>query len=165
MSSQSDSDDDRYNSHCEDLKFDLNRRIAEIHSAGSFATFGAIDNFVHPGISIDSVGIVRLPLSPDDARALVQISRQAPFGKGTETLVDISVRKTWEIDAAKIQFLNKGWKCCLDRVVGEVTRGLGVDGGSQNVHAELYKMLLYEEGAMFKAHKEYVMPRSIEVRG
>ncbi len=165
MSYSSNSDDERSLTHSKVLKNALFERISEVHSAGSFATFGTIENFVHPGISVDSVGTVRLPLSEDDAQALVQTSRQAPFGKGTETLVDVSVRKTWEIDATKVQFLNKGWQCCLDRIVGKVTRELGVAGESRNVRAEFYKMLLYEEGAMFKAHKEYVISRLHEVLG
>ena len=165
MSYSSGSDDERSLTDSEVLKNALIKCISEVHSAGSFATFGTVDNFVHPGISVDSVGTVRLPLLEDDAHALVQTSRQAPFGKGTATFVDVSVRKTWEIDAAKVQFLNKGWQCCLDRIVEKVTRELGVDGGSRNVHAEFYKMLLYEEGAMFKAHKEYVISRLYKVLG
>ncbi len=165
MSCSGDSDDEWSVTDSNALKVALSRRIWEVHSAGSFATFGTIENFVHPGIAVDSVGTVRLPLSEDDTQALVQTSRQAPFGNGTETLVDVSVRKTWEIDAAKVQFLNKGWQRCLDGIVGKVTRELGVAGGSQNVRPEFYKMLLYEKGAMFKAHKEYVISRLHEVLG
>lgn len=40
-----------------------------------------------------------------DARILVQASHRAPFGKGTETVIDEAVRKTWEVDAGEIQFL------------------------------------------------------------
>lgn len=98
---------------------------------------------------------MRLPLSEDDANILVQASHKAPFGKGTETVVDESVRKTWEIDAGKIKFLNKGWQRCLDRTVEHVARELGIADGSIHVRAEFNKMLLYEKRAMFKAHKEY----------
>ena len=94
MSYPSDSDDERSLTDREVLKNSLFNGISEVHSAGSFATFGIIENFIHPGISVDSVGSVRLPLLEDEAHALVQTSRQAPFGKGTETLVDVSVRKT-----------------------------------------------------------------------
>ena len=99
---------------------------------------------------------MRLPLSEDDAQTLVRESHQAPFGKGTETVIDESVRKTWEIDAGKVQFLNTRWQHCLDQIVKNVAEELGVAG---NVCAEFYKMLLYEKGAMFKPHKEYVICR------
>lgn len=157
MSYSGESDDGRPLTDKEVLENDLCDRISEVHSAGSFATFGIIDSFVLPGISIDPIGTVRLPLSEEDARSLVQVSHRAPFGKGTETVIDEAVRNTWEIDAGKIQFLNKGWQCCLDRTVEHVAKELGVAGGSINVRVEFYKMLLYEKGSMFKAHKEYVI--------
>ena len=166
MSSPSNSDDRLNNSESDDggsltdqgdFKKDMFDRISEVHSTGSFATFGIVDSFVHPGISVDPIGTVRLPLSEEDAHTLVQVSYKAPFGKGAETVVDESVRKTWEIDAGKIHFLNKGWQSCLDRTVKRVARELGVADGAINVRAEFYKMLIYEKGTMFKAHKEYFM--------
>lgn len=74
-------------------------------------------------------------------------------------MVDESVRKTWQIDAGEIQFLNQAWQRCLDQTVEHVTRELGIAGGSINVRAEFYKMLLYEAGAMFKPHQELVTGR------
>lgn len=38
--------------------------------------------------------------------------------------------------------------------MAKVAAGLGVDKTGRGVTAELYKMLLYDEGAMFKAHQE-----------
>lgn len=150
----SDRDDEWSDTERDALKAALYEGISKIESAGSFATFGKFNNFIQPGISVESIGLVRLPLSQADAYALIQISQQAPFGRGTETLVDVSIRKTWEIAGAKVQFLNKEWQYHIDEVVEEVTNELGIAGGSQDIRADFYKMLLYEEGAMFKAHKE-----------
>lgn len=164
-SDYSDSEDERSLTDSEVLKNDLLDHLSEVHSSGSFAAHSNIDSFDNPGISVDSIGIIRLPLSEDDAHALVQAAHPAPFGKGTETVVDKSVRKTWEIDAAKVQFLHHRWQRCLDRIVENVARELGITGGSRNIHAEFYKMLLYDEGAMFKAHREFVVSRLCEVLG
>ncbi|KAI9892740.1 MAG: hypothetical protein M1814_001160 [Vezdaea aestivalis] len=147
--SESESSDDRWIARSE-----LHSQITGIRSAGSFATFGNIENFVHPGIEVDSVGLVRLPLGEADARKLIQQSHQAPFGKGTETLVDESIRKTWEINSEKVIFLNPRWQGCIDQIVERVTNALGVVDGSKHVNAEFYKMLLYEKGAMFRPHKD-----------
>lgn len=163
--SHSDGSEDSELTDQEIVKHDLHDHISQIHSAGSFATFGRIEDFSHPGVSVDPIGILRLPLSEDDARALARASHQAPFGYGTQTLVDETVRKTWEIDATKVIFNNQGWKLCLDRVVEEVAEGLGVIGGSTNIRAEFYKMLLYEKGAMFKPHREYIPCSSLVIIG
>jgi hypothetical protein len=86
---------------------------------------------------------------------LIRASRQAPFGKANQTLVDETVRKTWEIDGNKVSFSNKAWHGWLEGVIRTVAEDLGI-AGPNSVRAELYKMLLYEKGAMFKPHKEYV---------
>jgi hypothetical protein len=132
--------------------------ISGIQVLGSFATSGSFTNYVHPGISVDGVGSIRLPLSSVDAESLIRASRPAPFGKGNQTLVDETVRKTWEIDGSKVSFSNEAWSGWLEAVVKKASRELGVSGGSGGTRAELYKMLLYEKGAMFKPHKEYVGP-------
>lgn len=128
--------------------------ISDVHAAGSFATFGSLDNFVLPGVVVDEIGAIRLPLSSDDAHSLIRVSRQAPFGKGNQTLIDETVRKTWEIDGSKVSFSNKAWHAWLDGVVQKAAEELGVAASPNSVRAELYKMLLYEKGAMFKPHKE-----------
>ena len=48
------------------------------------------------------------------------------------------------------------WHGWLKDIVRTAAEDLGVAGGPDSVQAELYKMLLYEKGAMFKPHKEYV---------
>ncbi|KAL8731000.1 MAG: hypothetical protein Q9166_003651 [cf. Caloplaca sp. 2 TL-2023] len=154
MSDTSDSDDDGAAAEKADFIYDLRHLISEVHASGSFADFGIIDSFVNPGIFIDPIGIVRLPLSVEDAQALAQISHKAPFGKGNEKLVDESVRKTWQIDAANVRILNKDWQLCLDRILERVAEGLGIAGRPSSIRAELYKMLLYEKGAMFKPHQD-----------
>lgn len=156
----SDFEDDRDSSESENgwtnLKSLVLDRISGVHSAGSFATFGHFENFVQPGIFVEEIGTIRLPLSSQDAQSLIRASRPAPFGKGNQTLVDETVRKTWEIDGSKVSFSNKAWHGWLEGVVRTAAEDLGVAGGPNSVRAELYKMLLYEQGAMFKPHKEYV---------
>ncbi|MCJ1391367.1 hypothetical protein MMC18_004230 [Xylographa bjoerkii] len=154
----SSSDDDRGSSSSEDdwtgLKNLVCSRIEAVHRTGSFATSGRFEKFVLPGIVVEEIGVIRLPLSTQDAQSLIQVSRQAPFGKGNQTLVDETVRKTWEIDGSKVSFSNKAWHGWLEGVVRTVAKDLGVACGPDSVRAELYKMLLYEKEAMFKPHKD-----------
>lgn len=50
-----------------------------------------------PGLDIEGVGPVGLLLSPEIAPILIKVCSQAPFGKGSSTLVDRQVRDTWEV--------------------------------------------------------------------
>ena len=80
-----------------------------MHSAGSFATSEHNVEHIHPGLIVKDVGPIRLPLSSKDAEALIRMSRRAPSSKGRETLVDETVRKTWEIDGKELSFENESW--------------------------------------------------------
>ena len=138
--------------------------ISTVHSAGSFATFGSLESFVLPGLVVDGIGDIGLPLSAHDAKILIRASRQAPFGQGNRTLVDKSVRDTWEINGDRVSFLNKAWTDWLQGIVSTMADNLGVSAGGQNVRAELHKMLLYEKGAMFKPHREYAQSHPDTIR-
>ncbi|KIW36506.1 uncharacterized protein PV06_11271 [Exophiala oligosperma] len=140
--------------HLEPLRSQILGCLDGIHTAGSFVTSAHDVEHVHPGLVVSGIGPIRLPLCQDDANALIGLSRRAPFGKGSKTLVDETVRKTWEIDGKELSFKHEAWYNWLDGVVGNVSKGLGVHGGAGNVRAELYKLLVYEEGAFFKPHKD-----------
>ncbi|KIX97549.1 uncharacterized protein Z520_07002 [Fonsecaea multimorphosa CBS 102226] len=152
MSSEEDFSDEK--DSLQYLRYQISGCLDRIHSAGSFATSDHNVEHIHPGLIVKDVGPIRLPLSPEDAKALIRVSRQAPFGKGTETLVDETVRKTWEIDGKELSFENNARNTWLDRVLDHVSERLGIPGGAGSVQAELYKLLVYEEGAFFKPHKD-----------
>ena len=126
----------------------------EATGSGSFATSGAIPMAVNPGLFLQGLGKVGLPLSERDAKDIIKISHEAPFGKGTEKYVDSSVRQTWEIDPGNVEFRNPQWSSALQYAVGKTVEQLGVLGGEPRVRADLHKMLLYEKGGFFKTHRD-----------
>lgn len=68
--------------------------------------------------------------------------------------MDTNVRKTWEIFAADFELKNPAWQVFLNKLVCKVAVRLGVNETGQGVSVQLYKLLLYDEGAMFKPHQE-----------
>ncbi|KAF1810779.1 hypothetical protein P152DRAFT_460069 [Eremomyces bilateralis CBS 781.70] len=124
-----------------------------IESHGEYSIFWGLDprTFVNPDISVPGVGPITLPLCEPQARQLIDKSRLSPFGKGTETVVDTSVRNTWEIDASQFEIMNPDWNPLFTEIVAIAAEGLGV---SVPIEAVPYKMLIYEKGAHFKAHTD-----------
>ena len=53
---------------------------------------------VLPGIEVQGVGEVGLPIGPAAARQLIQQAVPAPYGRGEETIVDPEVRRGWQIE-------------------------------------------------------------------
>ena len=94
-----------------------------------------------------------MPLDESRARQLIEKARQAPFGKGSATIVDTAVRNTWELDAEQFAFRNPSWPGFVRALCAHVAEDLGIKSA---ITAKVYKMLVYEKGAMFKAHTEYV---------
>jgi hypothetical protein len=127
--------------------------LTSIQTRGSFASFQKLTQTPPADLSVDGVGDILMPLNEAQASQLIQKARQAPFGKGSDTVVDTAVRNTWELDAAQFSFQNPGWPGFINSICGRVAMDLGINAP---IKAEIYKMLIYEKGAMFKPHTEYV---------
>jgi len=129
---------------------DLARLLDGIEHPGDFCTVGVCEVFA-PGLEVEGVGPIALPLLPVQAEQLVAVAERAPFGRGDQTLVDTEVRRTWQIDAAKVRIHGRGWARSLAAIVDRVADGLGV---SEPVAADLYKLLVYDEGGFFVSHRD-----------
>ena len=72
---------------------------------GSYSFHRAYPNAPNPGLFLlaNNIGCVGLPLSEREAEVVKSGCRQAPFGKGERTVVDTSVRDTWEMDANQVR--------------------------------------------------------------
>lgn len=136
------------------IKEAIHKSLKNIQGTGSFAVFEKLGTPPLPGLHLNQGGNIGLPLSDRDAQAIIAASHQAPFGKGEETIVDQSVRKTWELSPDNFKLTNPAWKPFVDGIVSKVSTGLGVDAAGRGVSAQLYKLLLYDEGALFKPHQE-----------
>ncbi|KAF2231683.1 hypothetical protein EV356DRAFT_569412 [Viridothelium virens] len=141
----------RYQRYPSLIASDIEECLDEVQSIGTFATSVTTEQAMNPGLTIEDVGTLGLPLSEREASVVIDASRRAPFGKGSDTIVDETVRKTWEIDAAKLSFKNPKWEKFVSTAVDTAAEDLGV---KDVVRGELYKLLLYEEGAMFKPHRD-----------
>ena len=87
---------------------------------GSFAFGSSLLSAPNPGLEIDALGMLGLPLSVRDAEAIKGIAGRSPFGHGEKTVIDMSVRDTWEIDSSRIRFRNPAWSAFMKDVVKDV---------------------------------------------
>lgn len=127
--------------------------LKNIQTSGSFAASAALDKPPPCDISVPGIeGALRMPLDEAQARELIAKAHQAPYGKGEKTLIDKSVRNTWELDASQFAVRGPNWDRWLRGLCQrEIAPKLGITG---KIRAELYKMLIYERGALFKPHTE-----------
>ncbi|KAL8691564.1 MAG: hypothetical protein Q9218_003243 [Villophora microphyllina] len=113
----------------EAIKESLDELLFSIESSSSFDTGGKCPVCPLPGLNISGVGSIGLPLNEDTAKYIIRVCHQAPYGNGEDTKKNPRLR-------------GPVYHChCVPKEAA--------------VGAELYKLLIYEEGAMFKAHQEY----------
>jgi predicted 2-oxoglutarate/Fe(II)-dependent dioxygenase YbiX len=125
--------------------------LSQVDRPGEFCTSGDRP-LVMPGLKIDGIGVVSLPLTKTSARQVIKLCRKAPYGKGIETVVDTKVRRVWELDPAQFQLTNPKWDELVTSMVNDVKESLGL--GGRTLVAHLYKLLVYEEGSFFLPHRD-----------
>jgi hypothetical protein len=139
------------------IKPSLAREVSEtllgIQHRGEVCAGGSAEQLPQiPGLCIAGIGPVPLPLNEILATRVATIAEQAPYGKGTQTVVDTAVRNTLQISPDTISFTNPAWDEALDELVAQAATSLGVQPSS--VRAKPYKMLLYGPGGFFKPHRD-----------
>ena len=107
---------------------------------------------VLPGLEVEGLGPVGLPLTAKAAKDLIKHCHQAPYGKGEQTLVDTKVRRVWRMEPDHFALKNPDWDRVIKEIVGKVQEELGLE--SQKLESHLYDLLLYEPGSFFLPHRD-----------
>lgn len=91
-------------------------------------------NSFPPSSHTQGVGRLELPLSAAQAEALGAVATQAPCGKGTATLLDLSVRRSLQLEPAQLAIANGAeWGGKLARSVKLAAQGLGLPAADVQV--------------------------------
>ena len=128
----------------------LSTLLNPVSISGDFYASGSLEIYT-PSLEVEGVGPVSIPLLPLQIEQLIQVADQAPYGRGEETIVDTNVRRTWQINADRVQIKGRHWPKTMKTIVKQVTEHLGVKG---TVTAELYKLLVYDTGSFFVSHRD-----------
>lgn len=123
----------------------------KVKTSGAFSVSGTLPA-IPPGLDVKGVGNIGLPLTEHQAKALIERSEQAPFGRGEETIVDTEVRQSWQISADEFELGNPQWNEALQAAADQIGKELGLSGCK--IGFEPYKLLVYEEGSFFASHRD-----------
>jgi len=137
----------KYNRQLEPLEAVL----SGVKQPGDFFVCGTME-MPMPRIEVEGAGTLSFPVPDAQIAAIVQRAERAPYGKGEDTIVDTSVRKVWQVAPGKVRIGGKSWPANFETILSKVRAGLGCDDAS--VTAELYKLLVYDPGGFFLAHRD-----------
>ena len=129
----------------------LESLLTGVQRPGDFCMHGALA-LPMPMVQVDGVGSLSFPLLEAQAATLIAAAVRAPFGRGEQTVLDPSVRRVWQIDAARVRLGGKHWAQSLRRVLTDTAHGLGC--GDADIRAELHKLLVYDPGGFFLPHRD-----------
>ena len=132
------------------LAIEFAKALSTVNRPGAFFVAGT-EQILAPGLTVEGVGPIALPLLPAQAERLIATAERAPYGRGEDTVTDISVRRTWQIDASRVRIKGKHWLQTIRAIVTRVAEGLGV---AEPVETEFYKLLVYDRGSFFVSHRD-----------
>ncbi len=124
--------------------------LESLGESSQFCTAGSLSP-VLPGLDVEGIGNVGVPISAADARRLIERASQAPYGRGEQTIVDTNVRRVWQLEPQRFALRNAAWSAFMDGIVETVRKEFGID---KKVGHELYKLLIYEPGSFFAPHRD-----------
>jgi hypothetical protein len=108
----------------------ISEALTDIQTKRSFACSGCLFpvELLDPRLSVKEVGFIELPLSENEKTTLVEVSKLAPFGARTETIINTEVRNTWEIETQDVYF-GGTWHACLEEAMMRVKNELDLHPG------------------------------------
>ncbi|MGE5131445.1 MAG: 2OG-Fe(II) oxygenase [Gemmatimonadota bacterium] len=100
-------------------------------------------------LTVAGAGPVSFPVRAAQAKRMIACARPARFGRGEQTLMDLSVRDTWEITPDQVTLTGLDW----DAILAEVRDELGLPARAR-LRAEPHALLVYGKGQFFLPHQD-----------
>ena len=100
-------------------------------------------------LTVAGAGPISLPVKAPQAKRMIACARPARFGRGEQTLMDLSVRDTWEITPDQVTLTGLDW----DAILAEVRDELGLPARAR-LRAEPHALLVYGKGQFFLPHQD-----------
>ena len=129
-------------------RFDVFQALHQVDYPGTFCAGGDAKDILPsiPGLVIDGIGPVPLPLSDAMAKTLLTAAPSDSSGLSVTSLMEGPThRNTYAIPADKVTFSNPSWKGGLDELLDKVCALLGADRTC--VTAKLESLLIMEKGS------------------
>jgi 2OG-Fe(II) oxygenase superfamily len=100
-------------------------------------------------LTVAGAGPISFPVKAPQAKRMIATARPARFGRGEQTLMDLSVRDTWEITPDQVTLTGLDW----DAILAEVRDELGLPARAR-LRAEPHALLVYGKGQFFLPHRD-----------
>ena len=97
-----------------------------------------------PTIKVEGVDRLSFPIPAAQVQQLVAQAVRAPFGRGEETVTDLSVRKVWQLSPKTVAITGEHWNAAMTEILRKV-RKLGGSFGGKILTTERFFLLTMPE--------------------
>ncbi|CAF3797111.1 unnamed protein product [Rotaria sp. Silwood1] len=137
----------------------LNRTFQNVRKSGDYCGGDRLTDGQDPKVMINGMQEhIQLPLEPSQAKLIIEQCSLAPFGRKDKTILDKSVRHTWQLNPSSFIITNSEWKIyTLNNLKSKIVSDLGLNQDwikNDLIDLQLYKLLLYEKYSFFKIHRD-----------
>lgn len=133
-------------------KEDVLKALCKVQTSVPFASIFKFEPIYHAGLRVYDVGLIKAPLQESQARQLIaKARRERPYSNGGHIKVGASDGKIWELEPKHFSFTDSRWPVFKDYICNQVRSQLETD---RPIQANLDKIVIYEEGAMYEAQTE-----------
>ena len=70
-----------------------------------------------PRVIVEGAGELSFPVPEAQIEGLIAAAERSPYGKGADTVLDTSVRDSWQIDAADVRLGGRAWPDSLAKIM------------------------------------------------
>ena len=129
----------------------IEKLLRSIDRPGDFCVHGRLFAAM-PRLRVKGAGALSFPVPKTQIRALIAAAEPAPYGRGTETVVDRSIRNCWQIGPERVRLAGAAWPGTFAGILETAAVGLGC--APDRVDARLHRLLIYEPGGFFAPHRD-----------
>ncbi|PKY07402.1 hypothetical protein P168DRAFT_315912 [Aspergillus campestris IBT 28561] len=146
-----------------DLKNAILQVLNPVEPRGPFLSVADGEPFVLPGLEVDGIGPIGLPVSPHEAQALISAGRPSAHVGTTKTIDEAHAPKRWELDGDKFTFANPAWEAHVKMQLSHALSKLGLNADAREVEMRPHKIFIDEKDRdeLRQAFTEF-LPRILE---
>ncbi|PLN84057.1 hypothetical protein BDW42DRAFT_183825 [Aspergillus taichungensis] len=123
----------------------IRKALDPVQTPGPFLSVQNAEIFPLPGLEVDGVGPIGLPISPHDARALISAGRLRADVKPTRNIRKAHAPKSWELNEDQFVFANHRWQIGLRAWLSKALSNLELSVSASEVEIRPHKLVIDEE--------------------
>jgi len=94
----------------------LETLLTSVKSMTDFFSTGTKE-LIMPTITVEGVGRLSFPVPEEQTQLMISTANRAPFGRGEHTVLDLKVRRVWQLPREAVAISGESWNLAMSEVL------------------------------------------------